>query len=679
MYSIALQATIIAAGVNLFLTIYVLLKHRGWNRALNRYFAVLSFAFALWNLGIAVDSSSLIYIGMFMVPPAFYTFLQTLLRQFDSRERLFSALLIVLSIALIISSTWVFRQPVVIPMVRNTFNALAFCFSAPVFFWGTWRLSNRAKLTRSNRERFRLIFVLIGMTAAAVAGVTAGLAVLGFRLQSWSAVAGLFYTISITIAIMRHRLFDIGRLAARLIVILILALVLWFLFGILGHFQIEEKTISFLSILVGSLVLVMLYEPLKVLVEGQTYRVLSPDAGHFLDNLDSFGRQMNSFLDEGMIIREFAANLRNSRRIQSFAIYTADPTGENLIIQEGDDIRWPVGSYIPFPKLLISTMISQRGPVSRNQLGIELRGGLPKSLHENSLQLYRILNRFRATEVFPFLFGETFFGFLAIGLEDPETDLTRSEEDMLSGITRQFAAALAHIRLEKQNHAREHLVALGRLASGLAHEIRNPLATIKASVQYLEPESTGSDHTEFFAIIQQEVDRLDRFVRRFLEYARPATQQADVPMQPLESVFSQFLRGFKTRPECTGIQIDFSCDEPVGRLLIPIDVWNQILGNLICNAVSAITGGGIIRVCARIPEDLSRFEIAIEDSGSGIPEQERQMVFEPFFTRREGGTGLGLAIVRRLVRGMGGEIVCGESRLGGAGFFIRIPIDKSDE
>lgn len=678
MYSIALQSTIIAAGVNLFLTFYVLMKHRGWNRALNRYFAVLSFAFALWNLGIAVDSSSLIYVGMFMMPPAFYTFLLTLLRQYDNRERLTGVLLVAVSIVLIAGSLWIFNQPHVSTWVQHSLNLLVFLTAAPVFVWGTIRLGNRARLTRSHRERFRLIFMLIGMTAAAAAGLTAGLSAFGYRLHSWTAVAGLFYTISITIAIMRHRLFDIGRFAGRLILIMILAVVLWLLFGVLGHFQIEEKTISFLSILVASIVLAVLYEPLKSMVEDQTYRVLSPEAGHFLDNLNQFGREMNGFLDEDTMIREFSRNLRNSSRIESFAIYTVDPTGENLVLRDGDDIRWPPGSRLPLPQFLLDTLMTRRSPVSRNQLRIELRGGLSKTLHEDRLHLYRILNRFRATVVFPFIFGETLYGFLSIGLEDPETDLTRNEEDMLSGITRQFAAALAHIRLEKQSHAREHLVALGRLASGLAHEIRNPLATIKAGVQYLEPEPSGSADSEFFTIIRQEVDRLDRFVNRFLEYARPAPQPAELPMQPLETLFNQVLRGFKARPECAAVQIEMTCDPQTGSIPVAVDPWNQILGNLLSNSVMEMKNGGKLLISVRYLDEPSLLEVSIEDSGPGIAEQDRKMVFEPFFSKREGGTGLGLAIVRQLVSRMSGEIECGNSRFGGAGFIIHIPVENID-
>jgi two-component system, NtrC family, sensor histidine kinase HydH len=674
MFGIAHQSTIIAAGVNLFLTVYVLLKFRGWNRALNRYFSILSFGFALWNLGTAIDASSLVYIGAFMLPPAFYAFLLTLLRQFNHRERLYSFIISTLSLFFIVISLYLPLRYSSSETVRHILNFMVFTISAPVFIWGVYRLGNRAGSTRSRRERSRLLFILAGMIAAAVAGVTAGLTAFGFNLYSWTAVAGLLYTISITVAIMRHRLFDAGRFVSRIIVIFILSLVLWFLFAVLGHFHIDETSITFLSILVASLVLVMLYEPLKSFVEGQAFRVLSSEAGEFLDQLNSFGRDMNNYIDEQTMIREFASLLRHSDRIQSFAVYTVDSTQNHLMLHDGDDIRHQPGSTAPLPFLLVDTMKKRRGPVSRNQLSIELRAGLGKHLQEERIQLYRIMNRLRASAVFPFIFADRFFGFISIGLEDPETDLTRSEEDMLCGITRQFAAALSHMRLEKLSRAREHLVTLGRLASGLAHEIRNPLATIKAGVQYLEPEVSRQDTQEFLTIIRDEVDRLDRFVHRFLDYAKPAAGHEHMPRKPLEEIIGTFNTSLTSRSDWSHIRLEILLSPDAASLDLPEDPWSQVFGNLLTNAVSAMEIEGTVRVSAGLSDTHRMLEISIEDSGPGILEEEWSLVFEPFYSKRPGGIGLGLAIVRRIVQGMNGEITCGHSVLGGANFYIRVPL-----
>ena len=195
MSSIATQSIIIAFGVNLFLTFYVLMRHQSWNRALNRSFAVLSFAFALWNLGAATGISTVIYTGVFMTPPALYLFLVTLLRRTGRQRRTVSSLLITTSFTLVVISYWILNGIPFNGTNLHLLNALAAILSLSVFSWGAYRVGNRMRLTKSNRERARLMYVLAGMTAAAVAGISAVLTTLGFPLQSWSAVCGLIYTV----------------------------------------------------------------------------------------------------------------------------------------------------------------------------------------------------------------------------------------------------------------------------------------------------------------------------------------------------------------------------------------------------------------------------------------------------------------------------------------------------
>jgi len=671
MSSIATQSTIIAFEVNLFLTFYVL-RLQGWNRALNRNFAILSFAFALWNLGIVTGNQTLVYTGVFITPPAFYMFLISLLRQFGQWQRLIGFSLFVSSFFLILLSFITANKTDSVPVNNHLLNSLAFSLSVPVFIWGTVKLLKRIRLTRSLRERGRLSYVLAGMIAAFIAGIIALISVFGVDIQSWTPIAGLFYTVLITVAILRHRLFDVEKFTSRIIVVFILTLIFWFLLGTMGHFSIDSNSVSFLSILAASIVLVLIYEPLKTLVEGQTYRVLSSEAGHFLDQLGAFAREMNSYIDQDAMIGGLARAIRKSDRIQSFAIYTVDDAGQNLILHDGDNIKRPAGSLVAIPELLVEAM-ERSGPVSRNKISIELRGGLAKHTRGKKLNLYKALNRLGASEVFPFIFRDHFLGFVSVGLEDPDIDLTKKEEEILTSISRQFAAALAHAQLTEKARARERLVALGRLASGLAHEIRNPLATIKASVQYLEPTTKDTESAEFFSIINEEVDRLNRFVHRFLNYAKPAPSKTDIEESTIQETLTRLIKGFKARQECQNIDFRLDIAEDYKNSIVAVDAWNQIFTNLFSNSVNAMTSGGKIRITVKYLHESEIIEVAVEDSGPGIAETERNLIFEPFYSKQENGTGLGLAIVRQLVNRLNGDIICVNSQLGGAGFLVRLP------
>ncbi|MGB3977132.1 MAG: ATP-binding protein [bacterium] len=675
MYGMAHQSTIITAGINFFLAFYVLFKSSGWNRALNRFFSFLSFGFALWNIGTAYNSTLLIYIGIFLLPPAFHTFLLAFLRQFNQLERLFGILVSILSALSIFTCFYFFTYQPAAPFIKYILDSVAMALSAPVFIWGVYRLGNSIQVSRSSRERFQMIFVLVSLFAAAFAGLFAGLTVLGLDIVSWSAIAGLVYTIAIIPAIIWQRLSDTKQLASYLVTTITLSMILWLLFGVLGHFDLNKRPLTFLSMLTISLVIVMLFEPMKSFIEEQAFRLFSTDIAEFLEDLNRFGLTVNNYLEEETLIKDFADLLRRSTRIHSFSIFTMDSNQNMLVFHDGEDPRFQPGATVNVPILLVETIKSTRKPISRNQLALELRSGLIKQLHDERLQLYRILNRFRSSEIYPFLFGGHFYGFLSIALRDSEIDLTNSERDALFGIACQLTAALAHMRLEKFNRASEHLVTLGRLASGLAHEIRNPLATIKAGIQYLELDGLDSEAEEFHMIIRDEVDRLERFIHRFLDYARPSFHENQQPRKSLEDILKKFKTTSLCPPESMHCRLEIYLDPSAATIELPVDSWTQIFSNLLSNAFCAIDSKGIVQIKANLSSSKSALEISIEDTGPGIPEEERLAVFEPFYSKHHGGIGLGLAIVRKIIQGMNGTILCSHSSLGGAAFFIRVPLD----
>ncbi len=671
------QSAIVAFGSNLFLTIYVLVKRKGWTRRLNRGFAFLSLTFTLWNLGIAIQSPLLFTLGILYVAPAVYLFLLILLHHHNPRERR-------LSISLWTSSTILFSayllssNSVANPSTLSySYHILSFLYISPVAIWGVFHLFSRIRLTNSRQERFRLIYVFVGMIAAGLSGVTSLLFSFRMPVYSLGAIGGIIYTICITMAIMRHRLFDFGRIAGRAIVIFVFTFVFWFLTGILGNWYVDNAYTPFLSLLIATLVLIALYEPLKALIEGQAERVLSQDSLKFQHLLQAFSTQMSALVTEQDLIRGMARTLRNSGRIKSFGIYLMDQMEKNIILREGDDIRQPIGTMITRPDSLIETIRYRQGPISQNQLVIELRSGLPATVKRRRSALYRTLIRLRASICFPFIFAEQFFGFLTLGFQDEETDVTRREEEILIAVTRQFAAALSHARLVEKQKIKDHLAALGQLASGLAHELRNPLATIRAAVQYLEPSKIDETNHEFLNIIRDEVDRLNRFVERFLSYARPVSVTGPVNMEELDKLIHRIIFMFESQPMNKAITFEVVLPDRVSELKVPGDAWNQIISNLVTNACQSLEGQGKIRIVIRYEPPYDGLELIVEDSGPGISDEEALRVMEPFYTSRPGGTGLGLAIVHQIVQNLNGEISIGKSALGGAAFSIRHSLPKN--
>jgi signal transduction histidine kinase len=225
---------------------------------------------------------------------------------------------------------------------------------------------------------------------------------------------------------------------------------------------------------------------------------------------------------------------------------------------------------------------------------------------------------------------------------------------------------------------REKLAALGTLAAGVAHEIRNPLTAIKARLYTLRRTLMADDGKEDVEAITNEVDRLERIVRDVLGYARPA----DAVLGQVE--LSSWLREFAAfvQPELTAAENELAVDAPVtADVEIDANQLRQVMLNLVRNAQEALEGRpGRIELALHRERALLRGETAevavlsVTDNGPGIPANIQSRLFDPFFTTKPAGTGLGLAIVAHLVENQAGEIKFQSAPGTGTCFAVHLPI-----
>ncbi len=218
----------------------------------------------------------------------------------------------------------------------------------------------------------------------------------------------------------------------------------------------------------------------------------------------------------------------------------------------------------------------------------------------------------------------------------------------------------------------ERLADLGRFSAGLAHELRNPLASMSGCVELLRSSpSLGGEERRLMDIVLREATRLDQLVTRFLEYARPAEPRRK--RIDLGELASETLEVFGRDPAAARVRLEREIAP--ARVECDPDQMRQVLWNLLANAAQAVAGrdgGGRIRVTCR-PEPHGGARLAVEDDGAGISPADLPRVFTPFFTTRREGTGLGLATVQRIVDAHGG-VVTAESAPGrGTVFGVRLP------
>ncbi len=230
-------------------------------------------------------------------------------------------------------------------------------------------------------------------------------------------------------------------------------------------------------------------------------------------------------------------------------------------------------------------------------------------------------------------------------------------------------------KIEEEMKKVEGLALVGELAAGVAHEIRNPLASISGSIEMLkELDGNKEFSARLMDIIMTEVERLNQLVKDFLLFARP--KKANYVDLDLNQLIADTLELFKNSPYWSP-KIELKT-----RLAGPLPIYSdpeqlkQVLWNLLLNASHEIDVGGTLEVSTRISvvdNSTPNVVIEIRDSGKGFPPEVLPKIFTPFFTTKEEGSGLGLAIVKRIVDGLGGSIRAENHPQGGALFTILLP------
>jgi signal transduction histidine kinase len=244
------------------------------------------------------------------------------------------------------------------------------------------------------------------------------------------------------------------------------------------------------------------------------------------------------------------------------------------------------------------------------------------------------------------------------------------EMELLTPFLEGIGLAVENLRQKQRIQRREHFATVGELAAGLAHEVRTPAGVIKGAAQFLSREAPPKER-EFLDIIVEEADRLNSVVTEFLEYARPA-DRTPLPIslrEPVERALGRLHRERSKEMERIRTGIHFA--EPPPKVNADPSEIERVVFNLLTNAVEAMPGGGDLTV--RVNAAGGEARISVEDTGTGISQEDRPQLFRPFFTTRERGVGMGLAICRRIVEENGGSIAVETAPGKGSRFAVKLP------
>ena len=292
-----------------------------------------------------------------------------------------------------------------------------------------------------------------------------------------------------------------------------------------------------------------------------------------------------------------------------------------------------------------------------------------------------------ATAVYGLRHEGRLIGLMMIGAA-PQT-LTSEKRAVLDVLAGQVAIEIeslrlveAKVRLERALANQERLATLGQMATTIAHEVKNPLSSIKSIAQVMREEEALAAYDRDLEIIVSEVDRLSRTVSQLLAFARPS--RFDGQPVPLSELIDSIIALFNKEAKDRGVSLEAASEGEWEMAGAQAASLREALSNLILNAVQATDSGGRVRVVSRVERSpdvglgqaTTSLLLSVTDTGSGISEAEQRRIFEPFYTTKSRGTGLGLAIVQRRVMEMGGvlEVTSPVDHQRGSRFQVRIPI-----
>ena len=215
------------------------------------------------------------------------------------------------------------------------------------------------------------------------------------------------------------------------------------------------------------------------------------------------------------------------------------------------------------------------------------------------------------------------------------------------------------------------LASVGRLAAGVAHEIRNPLSSIKGFATYFKERYQDIPQDQQTATIMiQEVDRLNRVVSQLLEFARPVNIKPQ--STNLSALIDDSIKLIENQAAQKNIVVKTHNPNQATEIMIDPDRLNQVLLNLYLNAIESMVSGGELKIELSSNSEADGIDINISDTGCGISPEDLLKIFDPYYTTKSSGTGLGLAIAHNIIEAIGGQIKVSSSQGNGTVFTIRI-------
>jgi two-component system NtrC family sensor kinase len=389
--------------------------------------------------------------------------------------------------------------------------------------------------------------------------------------------------------------------------------------------------------------------------------------------LMAFARSLVRILDRERLVRELAATLLETLRLDRVAVALFDDAKHVLTVRHALGVA-PIDTELSDRHELVR--------VIRRRQEVALREELEAAANTGEREIIaNVLARNGWEVCIPLTAGPQLRGIIALGCKRHRDPFFTDDLDLLSTLAAQASIALENARLYEELKRSQEIIrrsdrlsALGMLAAGIAHEVRNPLVSIQTFFQ-LAPERLHDEEflTRFLDITASEVKRISSLVEELLSFARSPTRALHaVDLNDIAERVVSLLEGQARKAQVT---LECSLSASVPSVQADPDQIKQVLINLVLNALQATPPGGLVTVISRTTEYQRQTfgQLEVRDTGIGIPEDVRESVFNPFFSTKDKGTGLGLTIAHQIITEHGGLLTLESQEGRGTSFFVALP------
>ncbi|HUP56577.1 MAG TPA: histidine kinase dimerization/phospho-acceptor domain-containing protein, partial [Bdellovibrionota bacterium] len=452
------------------------------------------------------------------------------------------------------------------------------------------------------------------------------------------------YLFFLSQAITQQRLLNFGALISRFLVLLGIAFVLTLVYSVLVAWVEDSPALFFLNSFIASFLILMLLDPIRRLVGYFTERLLTQKHRRLQQTLREAQMKLTGVVDPLALFQNVLTTAEQVLEPTSAALYILRSEGTRFrrvrSMGEEEGGEPPREILVDHPLLAQCKRLHSRSelPIVLDQLlESEIDRSASKTQREQLALLSQSLKALGSNLVVPLMDGDRILGFLALRVPGPP-EPWGSNWGLLHVIYPYFehvAQTMKNMEVYVRQREKERLAALGEMAAGLAHEIRNPLGAIKGAAQFLDPSADRPD-SRFLRIIVEETDRLNRVVTQFLDYSKPP----NLDLKPIDLSQLAAKTVETLRPSLTAngsaIKLEFTPARGDAKVMGVPEQIQQVLLNLVQNSVKALQGrqDGLIHVSVEA-EGLGQdreVSATVVDNGCGIKREHLEKLFIPFFT-----------------------------------------------